>query len=140
MIAVNTNATQISAELARIAADLPALFQDSVARACFAIEAKAKDNCPVRTGELRRSIMSEVTTNGTAIEGKVGTTLDYAPYVHEGTGIYSRSGTGRKDVPWVYCDEKGDFHTTSGVKAVPFLEDAVDEVAPDLLSFFSGVV
>ena len=50
--------------------------------------------------------------------------MNFGIYVHEGTGIYSRSGMGRKKVPWFYVDLKGEGHTTSGMQPNPFLENA----------------
>ena len=112
-------------------------IEKGITEACLAIEAEARERCPVKTGELRRSITHEVKTEGDVIEGKVGSNLDYAPYIHEGTGIYSRSGSGRKDVPWVYFDGT-EFHTTSGIRPTPFLEDAVNVIAPQILDYFRG--
>ena len=73
--------------------------------ACMAVERDAKLNAPVgKTGELRNSITSE----WTAEEGRIGTNLFYAPYVHQGTGIYAINGDGRQDVPWRYQDAEGN--------------------------------
>lgn len=116
------------------------LVVNGITNMCYAMEAEAKERCPVQTGELRRSIMTEINADTDQIEGKVGTTLDYAPYIHEGTGIYSRTGAGRKDVPWVYYSPKdGKFHSTSGVKSRPFLEEAANAIAPRITEFFGEV-
>ena len=96
--------------------------------ACIEIESAAKEKCPKGTDALRQSIMSKVEDSGAKSVGTVGSELEYAPYVHEGTGIYSRTGMGRKDVPWPYIDEKtGEEIWTKGNKPNPFLEDAVNE-------------
>lgn len=89
----------------------------AIERACILVENEAKKNCPVDTGELRRSITHEMGHN----EGQVGTNLHYAPYVEYGTGLFSSQGNGRKDVPWWYQDSKGKWHQTSGQKPQPFL-------------------
>jgi len=60
-------------------------------QACIVVENNAKKNCPVDTGELRRSITHEV--NGDT--GIVGSNLEYAPYVEYGTGLFTESGNGR---------------------------------------------
>lgn len=115
------------------------IVEKGITNACLAIEAGAKERCPANTGTLRRSIITEVEANGYQIEGKVGTTLDYAPYVHEGTGIYSRTGAGRKEVPWTYYSQKdGKFYKTSGIQPHPFLEEAADEVAAHIDDYFGG--
>lgn len=97
---------------------------DSVlGQACALVEASAKSKASKgSTGALRGSITSKV-ENG---EGIVYSPLDYAPYVEYGTGLFSEKG-GRSDVPWRYQDDKGDWHTTSGMKAQPFMRPALDE-------------
>lgn len=47
----------------------------------LAVEAHAKVNCPVDTGNLRNSITHTVDEN----TAYIGTNVEYAPYVHEGT-------------------------------------------------------
>lgn len=104
-----------------------------VTRASYAVEQKAKENCPGPTGMLRRSITTSVEETDNGYEGTVGSDVEYAPYVHEGTGIYSRTGTGRQEVPWVYFNKaKGHFVTTSGIKPKPFLSDALEEVSANI--------
>lgn len=94
----------------------------ALGKACALVEASAKQKAPKGSGELRRSITSEV--NGT--EGVVFTPLEYAPYVEFGTGLFAENG-GRKDVPWTYQDEKGDWYTTYGQHPQPYMRPALDE-------------
>ena len=94
--------------------------------ACFVVEAEAKKNCPVDMGQLRASITSEVEVNKSGITGYIGSNLDYAPYVHNGTGIYALNGSGRK-TPWGYESKAGKykgFHWTHGQRPNQFLENA----------------
>ena len=95
----------------------------AIERCCILVENDAKTKAPVASGELRNSITHSV--SGT--DGEVGTNLFYAPYVEYGTGIFSSQGNGRQDVPWVYCDAAGNWHTTSGQKPQPFLIPALEE-------------
>lgn len=102
-------------------------------RGCIVVENAAKRNCPVgKTGLLRASIKHRVQEN----EGIIGTTMDYAPYVCYGTGIYAEAGDGRK-TPWVYHTADGEFHFTVGQHPQPFLrpalEDNVNEVSRVIL-------
>ena len=94
-------------------------------KACALVEREAKQKISSTngTGELRRSITSEV--NGT--EGKVFTPVEYAPYVEYGTGLFAEGGNGRKDVPWHYSDIHGVWHSTSGQHPQPFLRPALLE-------------
>lgn len=95
-------------------------------RACLIVEGTAKQKCPVDEGVLRASITSEVEVGEMAITGRIGSNLEYAPYVHNGTGIYAKDGNGRK-TPWGYRVKSGKYkgyHVTRGQKPHPFLEDA----------------
>lgn len=81
----------------------------------------AQDLCPVDTGHLRGSIAYSVEGD----EVYIGTNVEYAPYVEFGTGEYAESG-GRK-TPWVYVDENGVGHMTTGQKPQPFLRPSASE-------------
>lgn len=83
-------------------------------------EGYAKDLCPVDTGNLRNSISHRVDEGEKA--AYIGTNNEYAPYVELATGIYTEGG--RQD-PWVYQDDKGNWHWTRGNPAQPFLKPAV---------------
>lgn len=88
---------------------------------------KAKDIAPYVTGNLKRDIQvfDEYIGKG---EVSVGNTLlaEYAPYVHEGTGIYGKyqrkitpkNGKAMK-TPWGYRK------SIKGQEAQPYLTDAV---------------
>lgn len=60
-------------------------IEQKMAEVCVLIQDDAKRECPVDTGRLQGSITYEV--NGT--EGAVGTNVEYAPYVHDGTSKMS---------------------------------------------------
>ena len=87
------------------------------------LESDANAEHTVDTGALRRSITSEVTSSDERVTGRVFTPVEYANWVHYGTGIYSPEG--RTDVPWKYQDEKGNWHTTYGQKPNPFMDRAL---------------
>lgn len=101
-------------------------IQRAVGKACALVERTAKQKAPKDTGALRRSITSEVEREGNEMVGTVFTPLEYAPYVEFGTGLFAESG-GRKDVPWNYQDDKGEWHSTSGQKPQPFMRPALNE-------------
>lgn len=96
--------------------------QQALGKACALVERSAKQKAPKDTGALRRSITSEVKD----LEGVVFTPLEYAPYVEYGTGLFAESG-GRKDVPWNYQDDEGNWHSTSGQHPQPFMRPALNE-------------
>lgn len=104
----------------------PAKLKRALGRACALVERSAKEKAPKGVGELRRSITSKVEGSGSDAVGVVFTPLEYAPYVEFGTGLFAENG-GRKDVPWNYQDDKGEWHTTSGMKPQPFMRPALNE-------------
>lgn len=92
------------------------------------VEAEAKKKAPKGdTGALARSIESKVEDDGTSVYGIVFTPLLYAPYVEYGTGLFAEGGNGRKDVPWNYVDDEGNWHTTRGMQPQPYMRPALNE-------------
>lgn len=120
---------------------LPAALANAMEQACLAVEADAKTNCPSQDGTLRASITHSVENEEGGVVGYIGSNLDYAPYVHQGTGIHALMGNGRKQVPWVYYDAKsGTFVSTDGIEPTPFIQDAVDSNRAGILSYFGGIL
>lgn len=103
-------------------------LEGALGKACAIVEASAKKKAPKDSGNLRRSITSKVENN----EGVVYTPLSYAPYVEYGTGLFAESG-GRTNVPWNYQDDKGNWHSTSGMKPQPFMRPALYENKEEIL-------
>ena len=64
--------------------------------------------------------------------GEVYTPLEYAPYVEYGTGLFAEDG-GRKDVPWYFKDDEGNWVKTSGQKPQPFMRPALEENREEIL-------
>lgn len=100
----------------------PQKLDAALKKACALVERSAKQKAPKGNGELRRSITSKVE----GLEGVIYTPLEYAPYVEYGTGLFAEEG-GRKDVPWCYQDDEGEWHTTSGMKPHPYMRPALNE-------------
>lgn len=117
--------------LDRVVEDLEDYFSDEdmmskLQKACALVERSAKQKAPKDTGELRRSITSEVRSDF-GLYGVVFTPLEYAPYVEYGTGLFAEEG-GRQDVPWAYEDEDtGETIWTCGQHPQPFLRPALNE-------------
>ena len=108
-------------------------------RSLLIVENKAKQNCPVDDGILRASITHTIEIKEDALIGKVGSNLEYAPYVHQGTGVYAINGDGRED-PWSYQDAQGNWHKTVGQKPPPFITDAIQEKKNDIFTTFKEVL
>ena len=109
----------------------------AMGQACAAVEASAKKKAPKDSGALRRSIASKVETEGGDIQGVVYTALEYAPYVEYGTGLFAESD-GRTNVPWVYQDDEGNWHSTKGQKPQPFLRPALNENRKTVVKILGG--
>lgn len=99
-------------------------FRESAIRALekcgLTAEGYAKKLCPVDTGNLRNSISHKINTEEPS--AYIGTNIEYAAYVELGTGKYIEGG---RPTPWVYQDDKGNWHWTAGNPAQPFLKPAV---------------
>lgn len=102
-------------------------------QACALVERAAKQLAPKDNGELRRSITSKVE----GLTGIVFTPLEYAPYVEYGTGLFAEEA-GRKDVPWCYQDDEGEWHSTSGQKPQPFMRPALNQNRTEILKILKG--
>ena len=98
----------------------------AMGKVCALVERAAKEKAPKDTGELRRSITSKVDSGVGEVTGVVFTPLEYAPYIEYGTGLFAEEG-GRKDVPWNYQDDEGNWHSTSGMKPRPYMRPALNE-------------
>ena len=72
------------------------------------------------TGRLKNDINHKVIESESSVH--IGTNVEYGIYLEFGTGKYYPGG--RPD-PWVYKDEKGNWHRTSGIKAKPFIKPSV---------------
>lgn len=105
-----------------ISAEIKAALLRGLEKIGLVAEEYAKKLCPVDTGNLRNSITHMIDEQEPA--AIIGTDSEYGAYVELGTGIYAEGGGGRP-TPWVYQDEKGNWHYTRGNKAHPFLKPAL---------------
>lgn len=80
----------------------------------------------VDTGRLRNSITHTVVEDDGGHAAVIGTNVEYAIYVHEGTGKYAAEGGGRQ-TPWVYTGSDGKTHLTHGMKPNRFLRNAIEQ-------------
>ena len=112
-------------------------MSEALNNACLLVEGSARENCPSDDGTLRNSITSQVDSSGEF--ATVGTNVEYAPYVHQGTGIYATDGNGRQG-GWNYCDAKGNWHFTLGQKPNPFLFKALEDNKEKIYKIFQKEV
>lgn len=80
----------------------------------------------IDTGRLRNSITHVVGEDEGGHAAYIGTNVEYAIWVHEGTGKYAAEGGGRS-TPWAYEGEDGEIHFTHGIKPNRFLRNAIEK-------------
>ena len=103
-------------------------LRHGMVEACLMVEGDAKKlSEPIDDGVLRASITHSVEEEADGFVGYVGTNVEYAPYLHQGTGIYALEGNGRKEVPWRYKDKKGKWRSTKGIRPRPFIYNALEK-------------
>lgn len=84
------------------------------------VEARAKDYCPVETGNLRGKITTQAAETDDGVEIRTGTNVDYGPFVEYGTG--QRGAATGVDHPDDYI-----YGPKPGMAPRPFLRPAWDE-------------
>ena len=98
------------------------------------IKAQASIRCPYKTGNLRSSIITESFVENGKPTSETGPTAKHAVYMEYGTGIYAESnnwvGQRTRKIPWTYKDEQGNFWTTYGNVAQPFMEPGFQAAIP----------
>lgn len=113
---------EVADHSSEIGKELRAALLRALERCGTQAEGSAKDLAPYDTSRLKNSITHQV--NDDEMSVIVGTDVEYGGYQELGTGIYAEGGGGRP-TPWVYQDEKGNWHYTRGNKAHPFLKPAL---------------
>ncbi len=104
-------------------------------KAGYAAEKHIKRLTPVDMGLLRQSYTHAVDVNGV----RIGTNVEYAPYVEFGTGVYATGKSRAKQVPWAYYSPRlRRFVTTSGQKAQPHLLPGTLQAIPDMRKAYGG--
>ncbi len=136
-------------------AQLTRMFQDQAIAWAEAMGRKvvneAKSRCPVDTGRLRSSIAYTIDLTPTTCVLKVGSDLEYARYIEEGTGIHGPekrriTPTSRKALKFPTPKAKGPHRrgatgepaqadrgfvfarSVAGIPANPFMADALAAV------------
>ena len=99
-----------------------AVIKPALLRGGLLVQATAKFNCHVDTGQLRNSIEITETENGVDI----GTNVAQAIFEEFGTGTQGAPSVAHTTKErWSYQDEDGKWHTTSGHPPHPFLHPAL---------------
>lgn len=105
--------------------------KDALFRKGLKIEAEAKRLAPVDTGRLRSSITTVMDDSGRGVKVRVGTNVEYAPYIEFGTEPYVIEPDEAEALKWTGEDGEPVFAKKvehPGIPAQPFLFPAVDKV------------
>lgn len=105
----------------------------------------ANNRAPVgSTGELSKSYSSVVDSSGRSV--KIGSPLNYAPYVELGTGphynkppkwVENLAPRGHHDTdPWWYIGDDGEWHLGWFIPAQPHLRPAVTDNKDEIRDIF----
>lgn len=101
------------------------IYKDLLRRV-LKVDALAKRLCPVDTGRLRASIRWTVAAHDDQIVGRVGTDVNYAVFVHEGTtGGQIIRPVNKQAMFWKGADHPVGSVTRGAIRAQPFLRDAL---------------
>lgn len=90
----------------------------------FTVEGNVKRETPVKGGHLRRSITSDVQEARSRVV--VGTNLDYALFVHEGTKAHTIVARRKRALFWEGAGHPVRSVRHPGTKANPFMERGLD--------------
>ncbi|MFM1573027.1 HK97 gp10 family phage protein [Helcococcus ovis] len=151
MVNIKIDTTAFKNSLPNASSELKKLMIERVNMATQLVKAKAIEETPSDQGLLRVNMTANVKVDGNSIVGTIGNTLEYAPYVHQGTGKYAKDGKGRSGY-WIFVKgssgkkskksnrtyslaeakkvmailrKKGlEAYYTNGQKPKPFLENA----------------
>lgn len=101
----------------KVQAKIGDLIEPALEECAGEIVAQTKRNSRVDTGFTKNSFQHKVV--GSAMAGEyhayIGSNAENAIYEEFGTGEHALNGDGRKGA-WVYKDDKGDWHRTTGKK------------------------
>lgn len=116
--------------------NIKAISEKAMLSACLVVEASAKSNAKVGSGELRDTITHNISQQNDQLIGQVGSPAMYAPYVEFGTGEFAENGNGRKG-GWTYRTPAGEFYFTFGMKPDPFLRPAFRDNKENIKNIFA---
>jgi len=88
------NLDALKADFEKAGKEAPSRLKFGLTQFLSMVADVARTSCPVKTGHLQSSITHEITkATNTEVEGRVGSNVEYAPYVELGTGIYGPNKT-----------------------------------------------
>ena len=102
------------------------------------MKSQTQHNTRVDTGQTKGSWTYVVDQE--AGECVIGSPLQNAIWEEFGTGEFADDGKGRKELPWVYRDAKGKFHTTRGKKPSRAFQTAFNKLKNKLVKRIGTII
>lgn len=130
---------EIPAHIRALKSEVNLGFSKGIQRVTAQMNFAAQQNAPYKTGTLRRSIHSEVSSLG-GLSGKVIQDTGVAKYgywVHDGTGIYGPKGEPivpktKKVLAWRGSNGMVFARSVKGMKPRPYMKKAFEEKKPEV--------
>lgn len=125
---ISTDLEKWSRKIAVSGKNLDLIKLKYLQQATLIAQTEAKQTAPRKTSILAASIQAETNVN----QGRVYTSLSYAPYQEYGTGIYGRSGTpitpkNKKVLSWVSGGKRIFAKSVKGVKPRRFMKKGFEK-------------
>lgn len=121
------NLDKLMSKLTKIGKNSTLELENSMKKNIKLVQAEAKTLCPVDTGELRNSIVSDAYKRGNEVIGEVYTHSDHAAYVEFGTGQVGESTNTNTKVDVSYRED------WVGMEAQPYMYPALHDKKGEVL-------
>ena len=131
---LSSNANEVVARLGRLHPLISQAIIKALNLSALVVKTQAKMLAPTRTGNLRASIGSRV--EGLRQEAFVGSPVEYAGYVHDGTRPHPIYPSAKKALFWKGAAHPVKFVRHPGTKAQPYLKDALHNNVDNIRDFF----
>jgi len=124
--------TAVRARLSRMRAAVPRMLGVALTAGALPLVNRAKQLCPYKTGNLRRSIhFGDLILGPGFAEGKAGTNLEYAAAQERGATIVPKTA---KALHWKTDSGKDVFARRVTIPPHPYMRPAADETFPVVAS------
>lgn len=134
------NVEAIKQELEKQLQMIRRIHKKTIKNLAFKVQARAKDLVPRKTSTLGRSISVDFDESGDRINARVGTWIEYGPFVEFGTGIYSEAEgaprqrirpTEKQALKFTIGQETIFAKSIAGMEPRPYLRPALRQVVTE---------
>lgn len=141
---VTINDTRAHVRLAGMSNKLLAALTKKTTALRLMLEAKAKENAPVKSGRLRRGIFSDQSATATSVEGRVAESADvpYAKWVERGTDPHDILPNKAKALAFMVGGSQvfSKIVHHPGTKAQWYMRNSLREMTPEIIAGYKATV